>query len=95
MDIVNNNLENRLKELIPQSTKIQWTTQQNLEMKIFAPQILFNKGIFNEKSLVELKGYAETAVSHIPDGEIVQFERVGFVRIEKEKGTIVGYLAHK
>jgi glutamyl-tRNA synthetase len=83
------------EELIPQSVKIQWTTQNNLKMKIFIPQLLFYNGVFNEKSLVELKGYAEAALSDISDGEIVQFERVGFVRIEKEKGTIVGYFAHK
>ena len=83
------------EELLPHLAKIQWTTQNHIEMKIFVPGVLFNKDVYNQKSLDELPGYAEKAVSDISSGEIVQFERVGFVRIEKEKATVVGYFAHK
>jgi hypothetical protein len=64
-------------------------------MKISVPGPLFNKDVYNQKSLAELHGYAEKAVTDIPDGEIIQFERVGFVRIEKQKTKITGYFAHK
>ncbi len=30
-----------------------------------------------------------------PAGEIVQFERVGFVRLEKQQTGLVGFFTHK
>ena len=83
------------EELLPDTAKIQWTTKEYMEMKISVPRPLFNKDIYNPESLMELYGYAEKAVTDIPDGEIIQFERVGFVRIEKQKKKIVGYLTHR
>jgi hypothetical protein len=43
----------------------------------------------------ELQGLAEQAVAGLPDGEIVQFERVGFVRLERQEKELVGVFAHK
>ncbi len=83
------------EELISDTAKIQWTTKDYIEMKIYVPRPLFNKDSYNQKSLAELHGYAEKAVSDISDGEIIQFERVGFVRIEKQQEKIVGYFTHK
>jgi hypothetical protein len=51
--------------------------------------------VYNKDSIHELQGYAEKAVGHLPDGEIVQFERVGFVRLEKQKKELVGIFTHK
>jgi hypothetical protein len=31
----------------------------------------------------------------VPVGEIVQFERIGFVRLEKQKNDLVGIFTHK
>jgi glutamyl-tRNA synthetase len=43
-----------------------------------------------------LKGYAEPSVSHLKEGEIVQFERVGFCRLDKkDKGKLKFWFAHK
>ena len=83
------------EELISDTAKIQWTTKDYVEMNIYVPQSLFIRDSYNKKSLAELHGYAEKAVSDIPDGEIIQFERVGFVRIEKQQKKIVGYFTHK
>ncbi|MCK5458436.1 MAG: glutamate--tRNA ligase, partial [Thermoplasmatales archaeon] len=83
------------EELLSDTAKIQWTTKDHVEMKISVPGPLFNKDVYNQKSLAELHGYAEKAVTDIPDGEIIQFERIGFVRIEKQKTKITGYFAHK
>ncbi len=83
------------EELLSDTAKIQWTTKDHVEMKISVPGPLFNKDVYNQKSLAELHGYAEKAVTGIPDGEIIQFERIGFVRIEKQKTKITGYFAHK
>jgi glutamyl-tRNA synthetase len=83
------------EELIPESAKIQWTTQEHIPFMILVPGLLFKGETFNPDSLSKLEGYAEQAVSAVPLGEIVQFERVGFVRLEKQKKGLVGIFTHK
>jgi len=81
--------------LIPETAKIQWTTDDHIPLKVLVPGLIFNGETFNPDSLHELHGYAEKAVGGLPAGEIVQFERVGFVRLEKQKNILVGILTHK
>jgi len=83
------------ENLIVDSLKIQWTTDNFVEMSVLVPHELFTKEIYNADSLEKIKGYAEEAVRNISDGEIVQFERFGFVRLEKKDKEITGYRAHK
>jgi len=83
------------ENLIPESLKIQWTTENFIEMNVLVPGLLFKKGKFNEDSLEKVHGYAERAVESLGKGEIIQFERFGFVRIEKENEEIIGYFTHK
>ncbi len=83
------------EELIPETAKIQWTTNDHIPLKIVAPGLLFTGETFNPDSLHELNGYAEKGIVDLPSGEIVQFERVGFVRLEKQKTGINGFFAHK
>lgn len=82
-------------KLIPDSAKIQWTTDKNIKMKVSVPKPLFIKDKFNEDSLRQVEGLAEEAVSKIKTDEIVQFERFGFVRIENINNKITGFFAHK
>lgn len=42
-----------------------------------------------------LEGIAENACKRLKPGDIVQFERFGFVRIDKTDGKILAYFAHK
>ena len=81
--------------LIPNSAKIQWTTDKFIKMSVFVPHLLFINDEFNKDSLERIDGYAEEAVSKLKTGEIIQFERFGFVRIENIKNKITGYFAHK
>jgi len=83
------------EELISDSTKIQWTTDNFVKMNVFVPHILFKKEKFNTDSLEKIEGFAEEAVSKIKTGEVIQFERFGFVRIENQQGKIKGFFAHK
>jgi len=46
-------------------------------------------------SFKERDGYAPTAWRNLKTGEIVQFERFGFVRIENIDNKITGFFAHK
>ncbi len=83
------------ENLIPETAKIQWTTQDFIPLTIVVPGLIFTGENFNPASLQELHGYAEKAITDLPSGEIVQFERVGFVRLEKQQSGWIGFFAHK
>ena len=82
-------------ELLPETAKIQWTTEDHVPLKVLVPGLIFKGETFNPESLHEMQGYAEKAVGGLPVDEIVQFERVGFVRLEKQKNNLVGIFTHK
>ena len=81
--------------LIPESLKIQWTTDSFVKINIFIPEPLFKNDEYNPNSLNKIEGYAEKSVSLIKTGEIIQFERFGFVRIENDNNKITGFFTHK
>lgn len=83
------------EDLISDSIKIQWTTDDYISIKVVIPEMLFVDEVYNKDSLLEINGFAEKALSDVTNGEIVQFERFGFVRIEKTADKIIGYFAHK
>jgi glutamyl-tRNA synthetase len=83
------------EKLIDDTSKIQWTTDNFVKMNVFIPRLLFEKDNFNPNSLEKVEGFAEQAVSQLKTGDIVQFERFGFVRIENEEGKVTGFFAHK
>jgi len=83
------------KELIADSLKVQWVTDDHVPLTVLVPDILFQDDIFNEKSLQKITGYAEPAITHLANGEIVQFERFGFVRIEKNNKEILACFTHR
>ncbi|MCD6558218.1 MAG: glutamate--tRNA ligase [Candidatus Aenigmarchaeota archaeon] len=63
--------------------KIQWVTRNHIEVRVLM-----------EDKMV--KGYGEQNLKNVKPGTIVQFERFGFVRIEKnDKKSIVAVFAHK
>ena len=82
-------------KLIPDTLKIQWTTDKYIKMDVFVPHLLIINNEYNKNSLERLDGFAEEAVSNLKTGEIVQFERFGFVRIENIDNKITGFFAHK
>jgi len=82
-------------KLISESAKIQWTTDNFVKMKVFVPHLLFEGDTYNPDSLETVPGFAEKAVSAIKTGEIIQFERFGFVRIENTDNKLIGFFAHK
>ena len=83
------------ESLIPESLKIQWTIDNFVKLNILIPAPLFINDEYNPNSLNKIEGYAEEAVKLIKTGEIIQFERFGFVRIENINNKITGYFAHK
>jgi len=83
------------EELIAKSKKIQWTSKDAISIEVFKPDVLFKNDTFNENSLQVIKGNIEPAIRELKNGEIVQFERFGFVRIEKKNDTIKGFFTHR
>jgi glutamyl-tRNA synthetase len=82
-------------ELIPESRKIQWTSKNAVDIEVIKPDLLFTNETFNTNSLSIIKGRVEPSVVHLLDGEIVQFERFGFVRLEIKDGSVTGFFTHR
>jgi glutamyl-tRNA synthetase len=81
------------EDLSPETKKLQWVTDQNVKLEILQPGELFSEnGKFNKKSLVTTKGLAEQAFLDLKKGDIIQFQRFRFCRVESERGCI---LAHR
>ncbi len=70
-------------ELIPDSKKVQWVTRAHSEAVVTIPGELFLEGdVYNKDSLKEVAGYVEESASGLPLGDIVQFPRFGFCRLD-------------
>ncbi|RLF41759.1 MAG: glutamate--tRNA ligase [Thermoplasmata archaeon] len=83
------------EELIPDTLRIQWTTSRYIPITVFIPHSLYINDEFNENSLEEIHGIAEESIKNTSHGEIIQFERFGFVRIEHTDKGIIGFFTHR
>ncbi len=80
-------------ELAPDSMadkKLQWVGADKVSCEVYVPKnLLDGSGNFNPESLEQIKGYCEPACRRIANGEIIQFERFGFSRLDgNEKSTL-------
>jgi len=86
------------KELKP-GPKIQWVpaiASEIVPVEVKVPDVLFIDDQYNEQSLTIVSGVVEKAFAKQKLGDLAQFERFGFVRIDhKSKGTVYVNLAHK
>jgi len=70
-------------EVIGNMRKFQWVTPAHLKIRVIVPDVLFLGGdTFNSDSLKEVSGFAEESVSSLKVGDIVQFPRFGFARLD-------------
>jgi len=70
-------------EVIPNSRKFQWVTPTHSVVQVTVPDVLFLEGdVYNEESLKQVSGFAEEASSTLKVGDIVQFPRFGFARLD-------------
>jgi glutamyl-tRNA synthetase len=72
-------------EKILELRKVQWVVDdsQKKEVKVFEPSELYlDEETLNPDSLRVRKGYAEPAFGNLAIGDIVQFPRYGFVRVD-------------
>ena len=93
----NNNLKGHFagETLLPNTKKIQWVSSNHQKLVIEQPSSLFIDEIFQKESLHQIKGYAEEEISNIKDNETVQFERFGFVKLERRNHGLTGIFIHK
>ena len=72
------------EEMIQDSRKLQWVTQDNSHgVEVLEPSELYNEDeTFNKDSLRTRLGVAEDAFDDLKQGDIVQFPRYGFVRVD-------------
>lgn len=78
------------EKLVREMKKLQWVTSEGVEVKVLEPGLLFNEeGAFNKNSLGEAKGLAEAAFTSLKTGEIVQFPRFGFCRVDSARTCIL------
>ncbi|MEA2071907.1 MAG: glutamate--tRNA ligase [Asgard group archaeon] len=86
-------------EKLKPGLKIQWVPaepQKVVKIAVKIPDVLYKGDKFNKKSLKIIKGYGEQSIKELSEGDIVQFERFGFVRIDNiKKEKIKVNLAHK
>jgi glutamyl-tRNA synthetase len=74
--------------------KLQWVPDDPMKnaVEVLEPSELFNEdGSVNPRSLVVRKGFAEASFASLPVGEIVQFPRYGFVRVDSPGRCILAH----
>ena len=76
-------------EMLPHSKKIQWVSAQPgefLECTVLKyGDLLDGKGDFDPNSEEKIAGYCEKSCLGVAEGEIVQFERFGFCRLDRKE----------
>ncbi|MFH1306977.1 MAG: glutamate--tRNA ligase [Candidatus Micrarchaeota archaeon] len=72
--------------------KVQWVSESSkVKAKVAVPHDLYIDGKYNENSLEEVWGWAERNCNSDEEREIFQFERYGFVVLDK-KGEVLEYI---
>ncbi|HUI01659.1 MAG TPA: glutamate--tRNA ligase [Nitrososphaerales archaeon] len=81
-------------ERVPDSRKVQWVVdnEEKRPVEVLEPSELYlDDEKPNPKSLVSRNGFAEHAFASLPIGEIVQFPRYGFVRLDAPGRCILAH----
>lgn len=88
--------EQSSKDELSKIKKIQWVSEKKVDVSVTIPGILYEEDNINPNSLSTVIGYGEADISTLKEGDIVQFERFGFVRVDRvdSKGVTV-ILTHK
>jgi len=74
--------------------KVQWVPDDAVKVavEVLEPSELYNDdGTVNPRSLVVRKGFAEASFAALAVGEIMQFPRYGFVRVDAPGKCILAH----
>lgn len=77
---------NEIKKDVP---KVQWVTENNEEFSVWIIGPLLEDGKFNKNSIKIVKGFAEHACRNLKPGDMIQFIRFGFCRIDSPNVAIL------
>jgi len=72
--------------------RFQWVSDGRIDCEVLVPGDLLKGGEYNPESLKTVKGYCERNCAKLNEGDMIQFERFGFVRLDqkaKDKLTFV------
>jgi glutamyl-tRNA synthetase len=84
------------RDLVEGIAKVQWTTEDFVEVEVLVPDLIFKGDVPNENSLTIAKGFGESACREMKVDDHVQFERFGFCRIDQKKqDSITACFTHK
>ncbi|MCC7572083.1 MAG: glutamate--tRNA ligase [Candidatus Methanofastidiosum sp.] len=88
--------EKSSKDELSKIKKIQWVSNKYVNVSVIVRGILYEGEDINPNSLTTINGYGEEGIASLKEGDIVQFERFGFIRVDKidSKGVTV-ILTHK
>jgi glutamyl-tRNA synthetase len=77
--------------------KVQWVPAKHfVKVRLLKPERLFRDGEVDEGSLKVEEGVGEEACSSLRPGSLIQFERVGFARVDSvEPGGLVAVFSHR
>ncbi|MGD0638278.1 MAG: glutamate--tRNA ligase [Nitrososphaerales archaeon] len=81
------------EEMVQDTRKLQWVAQQDSHgVEVLEPHELYNEDeTFNKDSLVTRLGVAESAFDLLKHGDIVQFPRYGFVRVDAPSRCVLAH----
>ncbi|RLF12674.1 MAG: glutamate--tRNA ligase, partial [Thermoprotei archaeon] len=77
--------------------KVQWVPAKHyVKLRLLRPGRLLSDGEVDERSLSEEEGVGEEACASLKPGTLVQFERVGFARVDLvEEGFVQAVFTHR
>jgi len=81
------------KELIRESKKVQWVpAETGIPIEVLEPSELYNEdGSLNKDSLKVTRGIVEQSFAELQVGDIVQFLRYGFVRVDSPGRCVLAH----
>ena len=108
MDLFNIEIKNKTKMIIeadfvghkpiPKVKKIHWVASDGIPFNLIIPNndkfSINSDGLFefHPDSLTTLNGFAESNCQQLNDGDLIQFNRIGFCRVVSNNSAI---LSHK
>ncbi|MGC9037820.1 MAG: glutamate--tRNA ligase [Candidatus Micrarchaeia archaeon] len=76
-------------ELLEHAKKIQWVSDGNFaKCKIALIGELLKNGELNKESIIMKEGFVESYANSLSEGDLVNFERVGFFKLDSKKDML-------
>ncbi|MHA1684820.1 MAG: glutamate--tRNA ligase [Candidatus Heimdallarchaeaceae archaeon] len=74
-------------ELLPKIPRVQWVSE-HVQVEIKKPEMLYLNNRINKDSMKYIVGYGEKSLKTVSLGEIIQFERFGYVKLNEKNNVL-------